>query len=280
MIKISKGPAPIFMTDVKRKWCKEIQAAVNHYKNVNADAYKFKHYRDPIVKNELKKFFSKCAYCEAKYAGTSDGDVEHFRPKGRVLEKNPQSPGYYWLANNWDNLLLSCQHCNQGRIQQLIKIGLPVKEAKQGKVDQFPLRAGGKHVDAPGPIHLEEPYRLLINPCLDNPEDHFDYDDTQAVMIPKTDMGSTSIDVYALGRIELVKQRAESMKFFQGQLTMWHRAVLSYDKDPTPDMKYIMNGIWDLILQMIDLEAEFSGMNRFFLRKFLDFNGLKKTIPK
>lgn len=45
-------------------------------------------------------YHNKCAFCESSQEQL---DVEHFRPK---------RGGYYWLAFSWDNLLLSCQCCN------------------------------------------------------------------------------------------------------------------------------------------------------------------------
>jgi 5-methylcytosine-specific restriction endonuclease McrA len=45
----------------------------------------------------------KCAYCEAPTSAIAHGDVEHFRPKSV----------YWWLAYCYDNLLFSCQICNQ-----------------------------------------------------------------------------------------------------------------------------------------------------------------------
>ena len=93
----------------------ETARAIEHYNNNVEGTFEFKLYNDTKVKDELKKIFAKCAYCESSYGAVYDGDVEHFRPKGRIKEKDPATPGYYWLANNWDNLFLACQHCNQRR---------------------------------------------------------------------------------------------------------------------------------------------------------------------
>lgn len=78
----------------------------------------------------------KCGYCE-RYIATHGGDVEHYRPKGRLqalpddrskwgqdhihtglmvksrsLEKLCDQ-GYFWLAYEWTNYLVSCARCNQ-----------------------------------------------------------------------------------------------------------------------------------------------------------------------
>src|SRR5690606_31270242 len=101
-------PAPPFMTEPGNKWVIETNQAINHYSSPTAISFKFDMFNDKAVKDELKKVFTKCAYCESNYGAVFDGDVEHFRPKGKVNEKNPQTPGYYWLSNEWNNLFLAC----------------------------------------------------------------------------------------------------------------------------------------------------------------------------
>ena len=78
----------------------------------------------------------KCAYCEVSVIGAQHGDVEHFYPKARidgllddpdtwgkerpflsnVLGRKPAvvcDTGYWWLAYEWSNYLLSCLACNE-----------------------------------------------------------------------------------------------------------------------------------------------------------------------
>jgi len=276
MIKIDKGPAPNFLVDPNKKWQKEIQLALQYYGSGQTviKPFKFKHYRDGKLKEELKKVFKKCAYCESRYASTQDGDVEHFRPKLRVQGKQPESPGYYWLANDWDNLLLSCQHCNQGRIQRLVELGIPIKTAKQGKLDQFPLKQGGQHISHNGGLVSEEPFRLLIHPCIDDPALHFDYDMTHAVMIAKTEMAATSLDVYALKRISLIEERKLLLDFFLTQLDLFHRSVMDYDANPTDDNRTKMQMNLEQINRLTAKDAQYSGMTNFFFLDFKRKNGL------
>ena len=64
-------------------------------------------YASVSVRRALEKLFHfKCAYCESSIAN-QDWDVEHFRPKGRVAEREKHT-GYYWLAYEWTNLYPSC----------------------------------------------------------------------------------------------------------------------------------------------------------------------------
>ena len=137
MILIQRPTAPAFLIDPESKWQKEIGAAIIHYEQDDAPAFKFENYNDRKLKDELEKVFMKCAYCDSSYGAVYDGDVEHFRPKGKVKEKDPQTPGYYWLANDWENLFLACQHCNQRRRHVLY--GEDELET-YGKLDQFPLK--------------------------------------------------------------------------------------------------------------------------------------------
>jgi hypothetical protein len=58
----------------------------------------------------LKDLYNnKCAYCEKL---CYHPEVEHFRPKGRVIGPNPNPYGYYWLCYEWTNLVPSCHDCN------------------------------------------------------------------------------------------------------------------------------------------------------------------------
>ena len=52
-------------------------------------------YADDRVKAALEElFYGKCAYCESDILAAFDWDVEHFRPKGRVAEREDH-PGFY-----------------------------------------------------------------------------------------------------------------------------------------------------------------------------------------
>ena len=86
-------------------------------------------------------------------------DVEHFRPKGAYQKLNSTNltyPGYYWLAYNWDNLMLSCEKCNRSY-----------------KRNQFPLQTEATRKlfhNHPNSIPNEDP--LLINPNFEDPSVH------------------------------------------------------------------------------------------------------------
>ena len=166
-------------------------------------------YRDDEVKRALSKLFSdKCAYCEQDIEGF---DVEHYRPKGRVDKSS--HPGYFWLAYCWENLFPSCIRCNQRRID----IGTwedPTKGDSAGKADQFPV--DGQRALAPGVQALAEK-PVLVNPCVDQPEQHFSYSITGGVT-GLTERGEESSKVYNLNRRTLARLRRKTVDAFLSEL--------------------------------------------------------------
>ena len=272
MIYIQRPPAPSFLSDPHEKWMKETNEAISHYSTATTKSFKFEMYNEKAVKDELKKVFVKCAYCESNYGTVYDGDVEHFRPKGKVKEKTPQTPGYYWLANDWNNLFLACQHCNQRRRHVLFGED---KLEGYGKMDQFPLQAETSRVQKHTEDFLnEEPERLLINPCIDDPSKHLAYEDTEGVVIPLTDMGKKSVEIYVLQRPLLVQERKKKLLLLFQQVIRVKRELARLNNDNSHEQKDIFKSEWEILLDFGKPESEFAGMCRFFIKKFLEENDL------
>lgn len=273
MIAIKRPDAPDFLIDPVGRWAQETTLANQHYQNPNAVAFDFKLYNDERLKGELRLVFPKCAYCETDYAPGYDGDVEHFRPKGRVKERVPQTPGYYWLANEWDNLLLSCMHCNQRR--RHILFGTNTFEG-YGKLDQFPLSDESKRVAGPNlDFAAEDNARLLVNPCKDDPDEHFEYEITEGVIIPKTEKGRVSVQVYVLQRPYLVLARKKKLAHFLRALEMLKSLTDQLNQDPSNlMMRQYFQKAYESALAFGSPKEEYAGMCRYFLRKFLQENNL------
>lgn len=93
---------------------------------------------DPALVAAYKKLIgNKCWYSEVDLAG-ADPNVDHFRPKGRVVEVDDsfsktgeECEGYWWLAFEPLNYRLSCQHSNQRRVDE---------HTDGGKADFFPVK--------------------------------------------------------------------------------------------------------------------------------------------
>lgn len=174
------APESLSLDDDQSAAAKELVAAINHFKERNSPipVDTFKAYAAPEVRDKLKlMFFGKCAYCESQAAGSSQTDVEHYRPKGSVTDK-PGHPGYWWLAMVWSNLVLSCMHCNQSRKQLLFSIDMTDAEIRQaikdkrvstvGKLNSFPTEDGNWVTDWSQTTVNERP--LLLDPTITDPE--------------------------------------------------------------------------------------------------------------
>lgn len=165
----------------------------------------------------LKLFNDKCAYCESVISNTQPGDVEHYRPKGRlrdldgkivriILDGNEcDHPGYWWLCYEWMNLLPSCIDCNRRR-----RHGDEAQPA--GKADLFPI--AGKRAGRPtDPLDDEQP--LLLNPTDPSfdPTEHFDFTEDGKIA-PKTSTAKMTCELLGLNlREKLVEQRADAYSF-------------------------------------------------------------------
>ncbi len=162
-------------------------------------------YGNNIVRAALEKlFYDKCAYCESEVSGVLDWNVEHFRPKGRVAERDDH-PGYYWLAYDWENLYPSCTFCNQRR-KDKPRWGDPTYAESRGKMDQFPLEDETMRTMSHNDIKQETP--LLIDPCIDNPEEYLGYDiHGQVFALDDSLRGQATIDICHLRQRRLRDRR-------------------------------------------------------------------------
>lgn len=179
--------------------------------NPKTDRPDFKAYKSDDVGPALEEMFErKCAYCESPYASLHPVDVEHWRPKAEI--EGFAGGGYEWLAMVWENLLPSCIDCNRARYQ-LIPDDSPEgwHSEKLGKANQFPIADPAKRWVAHDLKSSETP--LLLDPCVDEPADYFDFD-SSGVLLPRKGLDADrqrraleSIRVYALNRKSLVDER-------------------------------------------------------------------------
>lgn len=207
-------------TDSWRAWrekCVAEQTALNEAvaagrrPKVNSVLYKAKKFalRDGFYFDPRGPFHGKCAYCEVDIYRGQHGDMEHFRPHGRVTDedgkpicveiegKTVQHPGYYWLAYDWTNLLPSCALCNQ--------LSTSHSEGRRiGKSDRFPV----KHFRArlPGEEDREEP--LLIHPVFEHPERYLKLNDVCAFEAGD-DRAEACISIFGLNDRDLPNARME-----------------------------------------------------------------------
>lgn len=153
----------------------EIEIENKAGKNILKEDHKFDAsiYANDEVRSALEKLFHcKCAYCECPLEEIG-WNVEHFRPKGRVFEREDH-PGYYWLAYKWENLYPSCIPCNQLRKHKPTWDD-PHKGETGGKADQFPLQNEKTRAMTRDSDLIRENH-LLLDPCKDKPEEYLTLD--------------------------------------------------------------------------------------------------------
>ncbi|KRE50635.1 hypothetical protein [Paenibacillus sp. Soil724D2] len=207
----SRINAPKCLTKPNSIGVKEREDFIRFYSDENnhQKTYKdYKAYQHEEIKDAFNKLFhKKCAYCESNYAKVQPVDVEHYRPKGGVvIDGILVKPGYYWLASDWENLLPSCIDCNRHRTH---KVDDDDEEFLLGKANLFPIANESARAKKVG----YEPYeiRLLLNPCIDSPEEHLTFLE-DGIILGKSFMGMVSIETYGLRRKDLTDAREAHAK--------------------------------------------------------------------
>jgi uncharacterized protein (TIGR02646 family) len=180
----------------------------------------------------------KCAFCEAKPLHVSDGDVEHFRPKGGVRQADTEPlerPGYYWLAYEWDNLLFACERCNRRHKKSLFPLTDPSRRARS-------------HRDAS--VH-EAP--IFVDPAAEDPEPYIGYRDHVPIAIGGNLRGEQTIEALGLRRPDLNADRERHLAFVK----MLH-AVVSNPEVPDD----LQTQARHLLTKAVAGDAEYSLMCR------------------
>jgi len=295
MIRIKRISPPEIFTRRNGPADKEKKKAEEYYSaaELPEESFKFKFYsayKDQYKDDLLKMFNSRCAYCECFVTVGGRGDIEHFRPKGEctALDSKVVRPGYYWLAADWDNLYLSCTNCNQSTTFKILDANNPgeIIEKTAGKMNQFGLKdeqfRRNWHTK---PLLEEEPYRLLIDPCKEDPEEFLEYT-KDGLVKPHSNNGIAkekaiySIDVYALQREVLVKARKEKYIQVMGKIIYVDKA----SKFVIDDIKQNQEGekekfdqeqlqlAFRELMDFLDVEKipnEYIGLARQYIQPFL-----------
>lgn len=196
MIRIEKQKAPDFLSSSNVSLAIEKMEEFFASKNRSQKRYDWPFNKE--IDDQLKKFlheafYGKCGYCESKIKSPELGIVDRYRPNNGVRDKNDfHQDLYWWLTFEWDNLIYSCKECNQYKGNYF-----PIK----GK------RALNKDSD------YENEHRMLLNPYLDEPANHFNYlySDSEHIEA-STDEGNQTIELLRLNRTNLIEGRGKARK--------------------------------------------------------------------
>lgn len=152
---------------------------------------------DRQLRDILSEVFERrCCYCEIYADHSSSGVIDRFRPRASAPGRGRSTGTDYWhLQSDWRNLYWACATCNRY------------------KADRFPL------FNEPAPSRLpydeilqwESP--VLLDPCLDDPDDHLAFQEDGSV-VGISPRGDETIRLFDLNRRQLVTARAEQVKLF------------------------------------------------------------------
>lgn len=188
----------------------------------------------------LQLFSEKCSYCETPVISML-ADIDHFRPRASVAE-DARHPGYWWLANRWDNIFLACRVCNAA------------------KSNRFPLEDEKLRAFIVGGEVYEQP--LLLDPTADNPAEHFVYDEGGFVA-SDTLRGQTTIAQLRLNRASLVIDRKKTVQHILARIEQLKNALLA-EKNGEDNKELVNTCLWHL-QDLTDKKSPYSAIKRQFL---------------
>ncbi len=250
---------------LKASCLRKINRAVINNNGKIFDGY---YYKDKTVKDKLAAFSlhkqtldkndsPKCYYCESKIEHAATLQVEHYRPKAKVDERDTNGSkheGYFWLGCEWSNLLLSCPVCN----------------GKKAKGNRFPIKKNRAIAHNPvnsqnilnrvncyankPPLTSEEP--LLLNPEIDKPENCIIFN-SDAKMIGTNEKAKETIKILNLNREPLLKNR---QRVFDEIFSDIDTLFIGYkqNKVDNDSLIYILGHKCKMIIEKQELNQEYS----------------------
>ena len=248
-------------------------AEAGEEKGNSESIHKFLKYDEDDVREKLDTMFhSKCAYCESLPKGTGLMEIEHFRPKAKVLQERGgaiRRTGYYWLAWEWENLLPSCHNCNSVIYQYIVGGDSPEVKVLRGKGNLFPLADDNMRISHhENHKYLDKELPLLLNPCVDDPKNHLEYSD-EGHIYSRSDKGYISIITYGLDRKELFKDRLSIATLITAQIKRVRRCMTKWIADPenTSVMEELIEER-DILYAYVKPEREYSLMASQIIHRF------------
>ena len=249
MIKIEREASPedTILDREKKEELKKLKELVEKGE-LTSKSFNSRLWLDDAVKGFLyNSQHGKCCYCE-RQRDQREMDVEHFRPKAQV-EEDSKHPGYWWLAYEWDNLLISCKTCNQ----KYKKAQFPLKKEQD--------RAYKRDDD----IEKEAPY--LLNPLLENPEDFIEYD----IGDIEDDIRKKALMIKAIGKCGKAEKTVNKLTGINSREVMEKRASKLGDYRAIVKIVNRVNKseAEEDIERHTASDSEFSGFARFYFKKML-----------
>jgi uncharacterized protein (TIGR02646 family) len=228
--------------------------------------YSSSRYGHVEIREELASIYhGKCCYCEVKIRPACPEEVEHYRPKAEISGVN--SNGYYWLGNEWSNLMLICRTCN-GKKSTKFPLNNELHRVKSHPVNSKSKLDWKKIPYNSGYLNQERP--LLINPEYHYPEKLLYHDYTcRLIPIKNNILATTTIKEIELNNDPLVIKKQEIVdniiNRIENQLVERYR-----DDEPLTDIQFKrqINLIFKDIVDRIHPSKEFSLLGLNIIERF------------
>ncbi len=208
----------------------------------------------------------KCCYCDSKLTAVTYGVLEHYRPKGEVTEPINQhktsnltviaTPGYWWLAYDWDIWLCACEVCNTSYKRTLfpVEVRLPIFEGVEKE---------------------EKP--LLLNPYKEDPATHFTFLETGEVS-GESEAGRVTIATCGLDREELNVARGEHAAALTRQLNDLKQTLQEHERRNSSFVQKKLKSEYNELKSYLKEKSAYVAMSRQLLSKDSDFQRVQKII--
>jgi len=270
---LKKGETVSKKGKVRREAVAQIKYATN-----NKSGSDYSSYKSPTVLKRLKEiYYNKCAYCESKVFKENiklDGElgenkinstIDHYRPKDalRGFDKDKHK-GYYWLGNEWSNLLLCCSTCNIDHK----KTQFPIENEVNRIYEDNPFSSGQfvrTSLLANSDFLMSEK-ALIIHPEIDNPHEHITFNSFGKI-IEITEKGKKTIEVLNLSRFD--DERNDSIRKIKEELIFVIRFFEEYVVPIEAFNKMLIKEFEKLYLST-QKEYEFSTWYQYIWNNFSD----------
>ncbi len=231
------------------------------------------------AKEQLKaESATKCAYCESS-AEAQFGDVEHFRPKNQ--------DAWWWLACCYENLLFSCQICNQSYKRSEFPLKRGGKARGESKINESNSNEELKAMSgslAPDPLAVDDGRSLasylidcanekplLIHPYQEKPEDFIIYeaDATLRTVKVRPRKAAHKARIKACEECFGINREALCLRRW-GLYLKIEKLWLACQIVPSTDKQCFV----EALSLCLEADAEFAGMARYFIREVWQVPGL------
>jgi hypothetical protein len=155
-----------------------------------------------------------------------------------------EGPGYYWLACEWSNLLLSCSICNQRFKRSLFPLADPATRARNHR----------------GEISREAP--LFINPAETDPAEHIGFRREIPFPVNDSPRGAATIQALGLGREILNERRRDELT----ELEVLHKLV-QMGPGASAELRLLVDEAKEILDLAVSDGGEFTSMARAAFRE-------------